>query len=66
MVSRDLQRSPNELQRGAWNHQIHEKHEKVKSNENIDIYTIFERLEKSSHFMTAIQVDLLTVQITET
>ena len=45
IVSRDLQKSPNELQRGAWNHRIHEKHEKEKSDENINIYNIFERLE---------------------
>ena len=45
MLSWDLQRSSNQLQRRAWNHQIHEKHEKVEPNENINIYSIFERLE---------------------
>ena len=34
----------NEVQTGTWNHQIHEKVKKVKSNENHNIYNVFERL----------------------
>ena len=40
-TSKDLQ---NEVSRGAWNHQNHEKIRKVKSNENHCIYYVFERL----------------------
>ena len=52
MVSRDLQRPPNEVPRDAWNHRNHEKVRKVKSNENHRIYNAFERLghQKSADF----------------
>ena len=42
----------NEVQTGTWNHQIHEKVKKVKSNENITIYYTFDRLghQKSADF----------------
>ena len=42
----------NEVQTGTQNHKIHEKVKKVKSNENINIYNINQRLghQKSGHF----------------
>ena len=45
----DPQNLQNGLQNGAWNHQIPEIVEKVKSNENHSIYCVFER---SGHWKT--------------
>ena len=44
MVVQDAPQPPNVVQSDAWNHQIIEKVEKVKSYENHSIYYVFERL----------------------